>query len=354
MAGSAGTGQHRNIIVIGGSAGSVQALLTIVGGLPPDFPAALLVVVHIPPRSISRLPEILTRSGPLPAVHPQHLEAIEHGRIYVAPPDRHLLVRDGHIVLARGPRENRARPAIDPLFRSAARAYGSRLIGVVLSGALYDGSIGLLQVKTRGGLTVVQDPFEAAFDSMPRNAIRHVAPDSILPVADIPAMLETAIKESVTMNDQDHSGPTVDEDQRMESVIAEDFVQQALNDRSEKLTVYTCPDCGGAIWQNGGGNELQFRCHVGHRFAPEAMLGLKSEELEDALWASLRLLKEKATLGRQIADRSLPSSAGVTRLASEQAALDERYAGLIQELLESMPQAADQQTRMATVHESAS
>ena len=158
---------QRDIVVIGASAGGIQALTTLVAGLPRDFPASVLIVVHIPPYAISRLPEILSRSGPLPAAHALQGEVIEPGRIYVSPPDRHLLVRTGQLELSRGARENHCRPAIDPLFRTAARVYGPRVIGIVLSGALYDGSMGLLAIKTRGGMAIVQDPKEAIVDSMP-------------------------------------------------------------------------------------------------------------------------------------------------------------------------------------------
>src|SRR3712207_5647157 len=210
---------QRDIVVIGASAGGIQALTTLVAGLPWDFPASLLVVVHIPPYAISRLPEILSRSGPLPAAHAQHGEAIEPGRIYVAPPDRHLFVRSGWIELSRGPRENHARPAIDPMFRTAARAYGSQVIGIVLSGALYDGSMGLLAIKTRGGMAIVQEPKEAMVDSMPRRAIERVAAEHILPVADIAAALSDLVRQPVTAQRGASMVNTIDAEERLEAVI---------------------------------------------------------------------------------------------------------------------------------------
>src|SRR5918994_118391 len=188
---------HHDIVVIGGSAGGIPALTTLVQGLPRDLPAALFVVVHIPPYSVSRLPQILSRSGPLYATHAVDGEPIQPGHIYVAPPDRHLLVRQGRIALTRGPRENHARPAIDPLFRSAARVYGSRVIGVELSGALYDGRMGLLAVKTRGGTAIVQDPRDAAFESMPQSALRAVDADFVVPVADMARLLVELVQEPV-------------------------------------------------------------------------------------------------------------------------------------------------------------
>jgi two-component system, chemotaxis family, protein-glutamate methylesterase/glutaminase len=338
---------HRDIVVIGASAGGIQALTTLVAGLPRDFPASLLVVVHIPPYSISRLPEILSRSGPLPATHAQHGEEIEPGRIYIAPPDRHLLVRAGWIELSRGPRENHARPAIDPLFRTAARTYGRRTIGIVLSGALYDGSMGLLAIKTRGGMAIVQDPKEAIVDSMPRRAIERAAADHVLPVAEIAASLTDLVQQPVVAQGENRMVNTIDAEERLEAVIAEDFVEQASDGRTEETTLFTCPDCGGVLWQGAEGPVLRFRCHVGHAFAPEVLLSQKSEELETALWSSLRLLKEKATLTQQLANRTRSSGNGTaaTQAAeriTDQAKLDERHAQVIQELLEAMPSAMDQ------------
>lgn len=335
--------RHRDVVVIGGSAGGIPALMAVAAGLPADFPAAVFVVVHVPPYAVSRLPEILSRAGPLPAGHARDGERIQAGRIYVAPPDRHLLVRDGAVALSRGPRENHSRPAIDPLFRTAARTYGPRVVGVVLSGALYDGSMGLLAVKTRGGLAVVQDPREAAVDSMPRSAMRQVAPDYVLEAAAIPALLAAAVREEVAMDARAGGPGMADDEQGMDAVIAEDFAEQARNGRAAELTVYTCPDCGGAIWQDGDGLRPQFRCHVGHRYAPEVLLGLKSEELESALWSGLRLLREKATLTRQLADRTRAAGnpAAAARVA-EQAEMDDRHAAAIQQLLEAMPNPADQ------------
>jgi two-component system chemotaxis response regulator CheB len=337
---------QRDIVVIGASAGGIQALTTLVAGLPRDFPASVLVVVHIPAYAVSRLPDILSRSGPLPAAHAKQGEIIEPGRIYIAPPDRHLLVRTGRIELSRGPRENHCRPAIDPLFRTAARVYGSRVIGIVLSGALYDGSMGLLAIETRGGMAIVQDPREAIVDSMPRRAIERVTTEHILPVAEIAAALTDLVRQPVTAQGGNSMVNTIDPEERLEEAIAEDFVEQATDGRTEETTIFTCPDCGGVLWQGGEGPLLRFRCHVGHAFAPEVLLSQKSEELETALWSSLRLLKEKATLTLQLANRTRASGNGKASQAAdriaEQAELDERHVRVIQELLEAMPSPMDQ------------
>ena len=330
----------RDIVVIGASAGGVQALTALVRELPPDLPAAIFVVMHVPPYAVSRLPEILSRACRLPAHHARHADRIQAGRIYVAPPDRHLLLRPGWVELSRGPRENHTRPAIDPLFRSAARAYGRRVVGIVLSGALYDGSAGLLAVQARGGVTIVQDPSEATVDSMPRSALRLVEADHVLPTAAIGPVLVSLAQESVR---PERGERMADGEERLEKVIEEHFSEQAGNGRVEEVTVYTCPDCGGVMWQAETGPPLRFRCHVGHAYAPEPLLSQKSEDVEAALWSCVRLLREKATLARQLATRSRGSNGGeAAARIEEQAELDERHAQVIRELLEAIPNQADQ------------
>lgn len=331
---------HRDIVVIGASAGGIAALVAIASDLPQGFAAAIFVVVHIPSFGVSRLPEILSRVGPLPTVHAEHGMSFDPGRIYIAPPDRHLLVRQGWIELSHGPRENHSRPAIDPLFRSAARAFGSRVVGVVLSGALDDGSLGLMAVKARGGVAIVQDPAEAVVDSMPRNALQWVAADHVLPSTMMAPVLATLTGKRTP----GAGGETAEtEDQVLDAVIAEDFAEQAHNDRADETTVFTCPECGGVMWQEDTDQHLAFRCHVGHAYGPEIFWSSKSEEFEAALWKSLRLLKEKATLSRQMATRVRERGGDddYARRIEEQADLDERYVLRIQEILASLQNPAD-------------
>ena len=194
-----------DIIVIGASAGGVEALMGVVRALPSDLPAALFVVLHIPPDGASALPHILAAAGQLPAAHPRDGDPIEHGRIYVAPPDHHLLVEEGRVRVTRGPRENRYRPAVDPLFRSAARAYGSRVIGVVLSGMLDDGSAGMIAIASRGGIGVVQEPQDALFPGMPQSAIKNDSPAHIVPVAEIGPLLDRLAREPARAAQQEVS-----------------------------------------------------------------------------------------------------------------------------------------------------
>jgi two-component system chemotaxis response regulator CheB len=178
-----------DMIVIGASAGGVEALIKLVGSLPADLPAAIFLVLHIPAQSPSLLPDILNRAGPLHAVHPVDGQAIEYRHIYAAPPDYHLMVEKGIVRIVRGPKENRHRPAIDPLFRSAARTYGTRVVGVILTGSMDDGAAGLLAIKRRGGKAIVQDPQDALFASMPQSAIAHVEVDHVVPLFDMAPLL---------------------------------------------------------------------------------------------------------------------------------------------------------------------
>jgi two-component system chemotaxis response regulator CheB len=320
----------------------VEALREVVQGLLPDLAASVFVVVHIPSYAVSRLPEILGRAGSLPVAHAQHGDKIVSGRIYVAPPDRHMLVRDGEIELSHGPRENHSRPAIDPLFRSAARAYGSRTIGIVLSGALYDGAAGLASVKAHGGTAIVQDPDEAVFPSMPNSALDLVDVDLVLPARIIGQEVGRLIGEEIKKREPN---TMINDEERMRSIINGDFKAQAEDKRTNVPTMYTCPDCGGVLWQAESGLRGHFRCHVGHAYAPEVLLGQKSEELEAALWSCVRLLKEKATLTRQSATRSaIDGHDDLAARIEETARINEEHARLIRELLESMPSSTDSTT----------
>jgi two-component system, chemotaxis family, protein-glutamate methylesterase/glutaminase len=333
---SKGSKPAHDIIVVGASAGGVEALSALVQGLPADLPAALFVVLHIPSYSESHLPAILAHRGPLPAAHATHGEAIAPGCIYVAPPDHHLLVRHGHVELTRGPHENGSRPAVDPLFRSAARAYGPRVVGVVLSGALGDGSVGLMGIAARGGVTVVQDPEEALFESMPRTALTYVRVNHVLPVRQIPALVGRLAREPAAQE----GAPTMsDIDEMMPHLVRRDITAQERDERSGETTVYTCPECGGTLWQVEHNGLAQFNCHVGHAYAPESLLGEMSEDLEAALWRCVRMLVEKATLTRQLAGRlrAAGQEAQAARVA-QQAHLDDRHGQLIRTMvLEATP-----------------
>src|SRR6266436_10126534 len=230
-----------DIIVVGASAGGVKALVTVVRSLPKDLPATIFMVLHIPAEVPSVLPDILSRSGPLVAVHAVDGAAIEYGQIYVAPPDHHLLVERGKMRVVRGPRENRSRPAVDPLFRSAASAYGPRVVGVVLTGALDDGTAGLLAVKRRGGIAIVQDPNEALYPSMPLSALENVEVDYTLPLASIGPLLGRLAHEPA----KEEEGYPVSEDMEKETKLADmDLAIMHNNEQVGTPSAFSCPECG--------------------------------------------------------------------------------------------------------------
>jgi two-component system chemotaxis response regulator CheB len=292
-----------DIIVIGASAGGVEALKEIMRELPADIPAALFVVLHVPAQSPSILPQILDREGPLSVGHAIDGEPIKPGRVYVAPPDNHLMVGRECVRVIHGPRENRYRPAVDPLFRSAAVAYGPRVVGVVLTGALDDGTVGMIAVKKCGGLAVVQDPHDAIYSGMPSSVMRNVRVDYCVPLAEVAPLLVRLSREPAA-----EGVYAVDEDLRMENRIAEQEVEaddliEAV-EKLGKLSTFTCPECGGTLWELHDVDLLRFRCHVGHAFSADSLVAEQSDGLETALWSAVRALEEKMALARRMAERS--------------------------------------------------
>ncbi len=286
-----------DIIVIGASAGGVEAVAELVERLPADLPAAVFVVVHFPSYARSVLPRILGRRGRLPARHAEDGEEIVPGTVYVAPPDLHLLVKRGRVRLVRGPRENTARPAVDPLFRTAAAAYGRRVVGVVLTGNLDDGTSGLFAVKARGGVAVVQDPEEAMYPGMPSSALASVEVDHVLPVAEIASVLERLAHTEVEEE-------AVPDPREMEIDIAE--MEPGAIHRHERPGIpsgFSCPECHGVLWEMHEGEVLRFRCRVGHAFSVETLLAEQAGELETALWTALQALEERAALTARMAER---------------------------------------------------
>lgn len=301
-----------DIIVVGASAGGLEALQALVRGLPPDFPAAVFVVWHLPANSGGVLPAVLDRAGPLPAAHARDGEPIAPGRIFVAPPDRHLVLDAGHVRLTRGPKENHFRPALDPLFRSAAVAYGSRVIGVVLSGLLNDGTAGLWAIKDRGGLAVVQEPQDALFPAMPQSALEHVAIDAHAPAARLGPLLAQLAQ----LPAPDEGGNPVFEKLNIENRIAlEDNALELGVTTLGTPSLYTCPECHGVLLQVHGGDLLRFRCHTGHAFTADALAEHGAEAIEANLWSVVRAMDEHVVLLRQITDQL--HAAGNARAAEQ-------------------------------------
>lgn len=297
-----------DIIVIGASAGGVEALADLVQRLPADLPAAVFVVLHIPAYGNSVLPSILSRRGPLPAHHPKDGEEIRHRRIYVAPPDHHLIVRDGTVHITRGPMENGHRPAVDTLFRSAARTYGPRVAGVVLTGTLDDGTAGLQAIKICGGLALAQDPEEALFASMPHNAIENVAVDIVQPLAGLAETLVRLTQEPPTapgaVMTSEQANTTLSR-METETEVAEMDMGALETPRDGKPSAFSCPDCHGVLWELEEGELVRFRCRVGHAYSPESLLAAQSANLEEALWVALRALEEGAAMATRLQERSL-------------------------------------------------
>jgi two-component system chemotaxis response regulator CheB len=301
---------HRDIVVVGASAGGIEALQHLVRSLPPRFPASIFVTVHFPEHGTSVLPRILSRAGKLAAVHAADGESIVHERIYVAAPDYHLLPGRGGIRLVRGPKENGNRPAIDPMFRSAAVAFGPRVIGVVLTGNLDDGTSGLAAIKRYGGTTVVQDPDDALFPSMPQSAIEHVEVDHVVSLRSLPELLIRLVAEPIA---DAALIPTPDDVMEKQYSAADLKVMENADQRPGTLSSFGCPDCGGVLWELNDGDFVRYRCRVGHAWTAEALLAQQSNAFDDALWTALRALEESASLSRQIAARH--RSRGVLTLA---------------------------------------
>jgi len=288
---------HPDVVVVGASAGGVNALIQLVGGIPTDLAASVFVVLHLPRNAPSALAAILARSGPLPATTATDGEQPRPGHIYVAPTNHHLLIIDGRIRLSQGPTESGHRPAIDPTLRSAARAHGPRVIGVVLSGSRDDGSSGLAAVAARGGYTVVQDPDDALHPSMPRAALARVTADHVLPATKIGPLLGELTAGPLRPQP---AAPPADE-----ALLSAEVEVANLSPMPEAMRSrpagYGCPDCGGALFEITGEAQPRFRCRVGHAWSPESLLATHSEKLQEALWQGLRALEEKAALATRMA-----------------------------------------------------
>jgi two-component system chemotaxis response regulator CheB len=279
--------------VVGTSAGGVEALCELNKHLPKDFDGSVFVVMHIGAETI--LPDILTRCGNLPAIKAKHEMVYQRGCIYCAPAHYHLAIRDGMTVLTRGPRENGHRPAIDVLFRSAAREHRSRVVGVVLSGGRDDGSAGLFTIKARGGIAIVQDPKEAITRNMPENALRMVDIDFCLPVRQIAEVLVQLTNGKATnVTESTMGGPSMEEQAK---------VEQPAGEPPGGQIPLACPECDGPLYELKDGELAHFQCFVGHQFSPESLSEQHTEALERALWTATRKLKERLVMHKHLVER---------------------------------------------------
>ncbi len=289
----------RDVIVIGASMGGIEALSVLLGRLPADLPASVFIVLHTADHGPSLLADVLGRTSSLPVLIAKEAQRFAPGLVYLAPPDRHLLVGADHVHIRRGPRENGTRPAIDPLFRSAAANCTTRVIGVLLTGLLNDGTAGLQAIKRCGGLAVVQDPSEAAYDQMPQSAIQHVPVDHVRSLEEIAAALPRLARGARP------PAPEVPSDIRIEAVIpAQEFGNMHYSGEENALSPITCPECHGSLREIRDGDVVRFRCHTGHGFTLDALGVLQGQEWERALYGALRAQQERAELVNRMADQA--------------------------------------------------
>ncbi|MDX1993658.1 MAG: chemotaxis protein CheB [bacterium] len=286
----------RDLVVIGASAGGVEALKHLISHLPDNFPATICIVLHVNPHGTSVMPQILARVGKMKAYHPRNHTHFETSCIYIAPPNHHLIVKRGFLRVILGPKENGHRPAIDVLFRTAARCYSSRVIGVILSGTLDDGTAGLWKIKERGGLAVVQDPADAFYPGMPQSAIDHVKVDYIRPLAEIAPLLERLVQEDVT--------ELLHEEVEQEDIAEMDKGSELIQEPGGKPSLMMCPECGGVMREYEDGDIIRYRCHTGHGFTADTLMAEHAQYIEEAMWTAIRTLEDQAVLLRRLAERA--------------------------------------------------
>jgi two-component system chemotaxis response regulator CheB len=293
----------RDVVVVGASAGGVEALRALAGSLPRDLAAPVIVVLHISRHAPSALPAILDRSGPLDAVSAEHGAPLRDGTIYVAPVDRHVLIADSHLHLSPGPTENGHRPAIDPLFRSAAAEFGPRAVGVVLSGTRDDGTAGLVAISEGGGTAFVQDPGDALYPGMPTSALEHVPAAGRYPADKLGVVLGELLRDGSRPVGVTHA---VDARLLVENRITAMSVEPDASTRLEGAVPsgLSCPSCDGVLFEVPGEPAPRFRCRIGHAWSPGSLTVEQKTGAEDALWVALRAVEEKTALLRRLAERA--------------------------------------------------
>lgn len=328
-----------DLVVVGASAGGVEALIRLAQLLPADLPAAVMIVLHLHPASPEVLPKILSRHAALPVMLAQDGEVIRPGRIYIARPDCHLLVEDGTLRLGHGPREHFCRPAVDPLFRTAAEASGPRVVGVVLTGAGANGTLGLLAIKRGGGVTMAQDPKEALWPSMPSSAIRCVGVDYVLPLAELAKKLVELVLDppGAAPGSPSEGSLTPAEIDAILAQVEGKELGEADEPGGEALPAYTCPECGAMMTPVGPEGLALFRCGLGHFLSGEDLLTQQFEALEMAVWTAVRLADQKAYLGRHLGRLCRESQGEEAAKGFESVAdLAERYSRALRQFIETV------------------
>lgn len=288
-----------NLVVIGASAGGLQGLLEILAELPADLGAPIVAVLHTPPGRESNLANVLSRGGKLPASFVSRDQILRDGHVYVAPPDFHVLVTEIGATLNHGPKENGFRPAIDTLFRTAAKVHGRRVMGVILSGALDDGVYGLKLIKDAGGVVVVQDPDDAVIQSLPATALQYVAADHVLD----PKRIAQLIAE-MTAHDKKGTGAARPHNGKPDPVEGPSMTIDDMEKEFGSASALSCPDCGGALWEIVDGQLVRYRCHVGHQYSPAGLDSGQHDVVETALWTAVRVLEEHADLRSRMSRRA--------------------------------------------------
>jgi two-component system chemotaxis response regulator CheB len=288
---------HRNIVVLGGSAGAGEAVLTLLKELPRDWAATIFIALHLSPASQEWLSGHFCRATGLQVESPEGEQPIHEGHIYVARPDRHLVVKEGRVIASRGPRENMWRPAVDVLFRTAAVAYGNRVIGVLMSGQLDDGTSGLQAIKACGGLAIVQDPDDTMFPAMPQTALANLDVDHRVRLDQMATLLVRLVQEPAGLF------VAIPEVLRREALMADELQDTAaLQDAGDPPTGLSCPECAGPLWRSGPDGE-QFRCLVGHAYHLNSLMEGADAEIDRTLWAAIRLFEQRVNISRMMSDQ---------------------------------------------------
>ncbi|MGZ5222113.1 MAG: chemotaxis protein CheB [Chitinophagaceae bacterium] len=318
---------NKHIVVVGTSAGGMKALKILVQQLPADFPAPVLIVQHISSDATGNvLLDALNKFGKLPCVHAENGKPIKAGCIYLAPSDHHLMIgEDGKLLITKGAQENRSRPAIDPLFRSAAVAFGSRTIGIVLTGYLDDGTAGLAAIKRCGGISIVQDPKDADYPDMPKNALYNVAIDYCVPLSEMGAVL------AKVLNRKGLKEKKIPKDILTEAKIAERVLSDLPSVNSLGVQVpFNCPGCGGVLWKIKHGKTLRYRCHTGHAYTSAVLLAEQTKKIEETMWTALRMFEERRNLLTTIAKEQ---KGGIAKGAKERAEASQVHIDRIRAIL---------------------